>query len=723
MRTRLIRGKFTLLFMMLGLLLAVPAIAFAQDVTGSTSPLVPTIQSDKADYAPGELVTLTGSGWQPGESVNIVVNDDVGQTWNRNVNVIADASGNITDQFNLPNMFVATYSVTATGASGAVATSSFTDGQLTSAVITTRTATGTPPSATCDATNAASFASGSTVCAHVVATLNSGGSKTEWQLKWFAPGVNINSGTPAQETSYSEDSTLTSATHDDFFVPTAVGTWTLVACKTGNTGGCAPGNVQSTQTFAVTKPKLTVTCDNKSRDYGDANPTLTATISGFQGSDTQANSTTGAPSCSTAANATSSVSGSPYTITASQGSLASSKYDFTLVNGNLTVNKAPLTVTANDDSREYGAANPTFTANFSGFKNGENLASSGVTGSPSLTTTATATSSVSGSPYAITAAVGTLAADNYSFTYQNGSLTVTKAPLTVKANDDSREYGNANPAFTANFSGFKNSETLATSGVTGSPSLTTTATPTSSVAGSPYAITAALGTLASGNYSFTTFVDGKLSVNKTTLTVTADNKFKILGAANPNFTASYSGFKNGETLGTSGVTGLPSLTTTADQQSPVGSYTITAAVGSLAANNYSFAFQNGTLKIGVNYSGFLQPINDTAHQIGTTESKFKLGQTIPVKFIISNAAGTAVQQTPNPTFTKSQNRGACDPTTTLEDPVVASPDNGTQYIFTGGQYHYNWSTKGLTAGEYRIYANLANLEDGTINYVDICLTK
>jgi hypothetical protein len=636
MRTRLIRGKFTLLFMMLGLLLAVPAIAFAQDVTGSTSPLVPTIQSDKADYAPGELVTLTGSGWQPGESVNIVVNDDVGQTWNRNVNVIADASGNITDQFKLPNMFVATYSVTATGASGAVATSSFTDGQLTSAVITTRTATGTPPSATCDATNAASFASGSTVCAHVVATLNSGGSKTEWQLKWFAPGVNINSGTPAQETSYSEDSTLTSATHDDFFVPTAVGTWTLVACKTGNTGGCAPGNVQSTQTFAVTKPKLTVTCDNKSRDYGDANPTLTATISGFQGSDTQANSTTGAPSCSTAANATSSVSGSPYTITASQGSLASSKYDFTLVNGNLTVNKAPLTVTADNKSREYGAANPTFTASYSGFKNGQ---------------------------------------------------------------------------------------TLATSGVTGSPSLTTTATPTSSVAGSPYAITAALGTLASGNYSFTTFVDGKLSVNKTTLTVTADNKFKILGAANPNFTASYSGFKNGETLGTSGVSGLPSLTTTADLQSPVGSYTITAAVGSLTANNYSFAFQNGTLKIGVNYSGFLQPINDTAHQIGTTESKFKLGQTIPVKFIISNAAGTPVQQTPNPTFTKSQNRGACDPTTTLEDPVVASPDNGTQYIYTGGQYHYNWSTKGLTAGEYRIYANLANLEDGTINYVDICLTK
>jgi hypothetical protein len=116
--------------MMLGMLLAVPAIAFAQDVTGSTPPVLPTIQSDKADYAPGELVTLTGSGWVPGESVNIVVNDDVGQSWNRNVNVTADASGNITDLFNLPNSFVAQYSVTATGAQSGTATTSFTDGNL-----------------------------------------------------------------------------------------------------------------------------------------------------------------------------------------------------------------------------------------------------------------------------------------------------------------------------------------------------------------------------------------------------------------------------------------------------------------------------------------------------------------------------------------------------------------------------------------------------------------
>jgi hypothetical protein len=119
------------------------AMAITADPSGNTAP-APTIQSDKEDYAPGATVTLTGSNWQPGESVNIVVNDDVGQSWSRNVNVTADDNGNISDSFQLPNTFVATYSVKATGASGAVATSSFTDGQLASAVITSRTATGTP---------------------------------------------------------------------------------------------------------------------------------------------------------------------------------------------------------------------------------------------------------------------------------------------------------------------------------------------------------------------------------------------------------------------------------------------------------------------------------------------------------------------------------------------------------------------------------------------------
>ena len=89
----------------------------------------PQIWSDKADYAPGETVVLSGANWAPGDSVHIRVNDDAGETWSRDVDVTADASGAISDQFNLPEWFVANYTVTATGATG-TATTSFTDGNV-----------------------------------------------------------------------------------------------------------------------------------------------------------------------------------------------------------------------------------------------------------------------------------------------------------------------------------------------------------------------------------------------------------------------------------------------------------------------------------------------------------------------------------------------------------------------------------------------------------------
>jgi hypothetical protein len=52
-------------------------------------------------------------------------------------------------------------------------------------------------------------------------------------------------------------------------------------------------------------------------------------------------------------------------------------------------------------------------------------------------------------------------------------------------------------------------------------------------------------------------------------------------------------------------------------------------------------------------------------------------------------------------------------------PAVTA-DGGSSYVWDGSQYQYNWSTKNLTAGEYRIFANLA---DGTVQHVDICLSK
>ena len=91
---------------------------------------------DVRAYDHCQLVTLTGSNWSPGESVHIYVNDDQSSSWSRDTDVTADESGLIQDQFNLPDWFVASYSVKATGSSGSVATTSFTDGNVSFALAT-----------------------------------------------------------------------------------------------------------------------------------------------------------------------------------------------------------------------------------------------------------------------------------------------------------------------------------------------------------------------------------------------------------------------------------------------------------------------------------------------------------------------------------------------------------------------------------------------------------
>ena len=151
--------------------------------------------------------------------------------------------------------------------------------------------------------------------------------------------------------------------------------------------------------------------------------------------------------------------------------------------------------------------------------------------------------------------------------------------------------------------------------------------------------------------------------------------------------------------------------------STVGTKTVTCTATDRAGNTNS-----KTVNYSVEYgwNGFLQPINDTAHQTGLTQSRFKLGSTVPAKFVLRNAAGQIVQQSTNPTFSRTNRLRACDSNTTSEPTSTdLAPDGGASYSWDGSQYHYNWSTKPIKeVGVYRIYANLA---DGTQRWVDICL--
>ena len=252
----------------------------------------------------------------------------------------------------------------------------------------------------------------------------------------------------------------------------------------------------------------------------------------------------------------------------------------------LTVNKATLTITAANASRAYGVPNPAFAYVPTGFVNGDT--SSVLSGTPSLTTTAT-TSSAPGT-YPITAAAGTLTAANYSFTFAAGTLTVTTAAQTITFTPPASPvtYGVSPITLSAT-----STSGLAVSfSVMSGPGTISGSTLTISGAGT---VVVAANQAGNADYAAAAQVTQSVTVNKATLTITAANASRAYGASNPAFTYLPTGFVNGDT--SSVLSGAPSLTTTANTTSAPGSYPITAAAGTLTAANYSFTFAAGTLTV------------------------------------------------------------------------------------------------------------------------------
>ena len=91
---------------------------------------------------------------------------------------------------------------------------------------------------------------------------------------------------------------------------------------------------------------------------------------------------------------------------------------------NITITQAPLLVSANDESIANGDAIPSpLSATITGYVNGENFGSSDLSGSASVTTSATQGAGIG--DYAIIAADGTLDSTNYSFSFAAGNLEMT----------------------------------------------------------------------------------------------------------------------------------------------------------------------------------------------------------------------------------------------------------------------------------------------------------
>jgi hypothetical protein len=215
---------------------------------------------------------------------------------------------------------------------------------------------------------------------------------------------------------------------------TGTGTVTVRALQPGDSNWNAAAPMD--QSFVVARSDQTITfVAIADRTYGDAPFHFTATAS------------SGLPVSFTLLSGPANVSGDLLTITGSgmvsvraQQAGDSNWNSANPVDQSFLVAKAVVTVTADNQTRVYGAPNPTFTATYNGFVNGDDA--SAISGAPQVSTSATIASSVSGSPYPIVLAQGSLNAANYSFAFVNGTLSISQASSSVVV------ASSANPACT-----------------------------------------------------------------------------------------------------------------------------------------------------------------------------------------------------------------------------------------------------------------------------------
>jgi len=152
----------------------------------------------------------------------------------------------------------------------------------------------------------------------------------------------------------------------------------------------------------------------------------------------------------------------------------------------------PSVVTAKSVSREYGDANPQFEYSVAG---------GALNGTPVISCQATATSMPG--EYPITIVRGSVT--NKDVTFVDGTLTITKAPLTITAKSYTIKQGEPLPKYEITYFGFKNGETKSV--LTKQPTISCSATSTNE----PGTYTITVSGATANNYEIT-HVKGTLRI-------------------------------------------------------------------------------------------------------------------------------------------------------------------------------------------------------------------
>jgi hypothetical protein len=451
----------------------------------------------------------------------------------------------------------------------------------------------------------------------------------------------------------------------------------------GSTPGAVTGSLQATDNAAGSPQTITITATAVVQQpqtisftlaspvtYGTAPITLGATAT--SGLTVTYAITSGAQYGSVKGNVLTVTGAGTIVVQASQAGSPAYKAA-TAVSQTLVVNKASLTLTANNITGGTGVI-PPLTYSYSGLVNGDTFAGA-TTGAPAETTTATATSPAG--TYPITLAQGTLAAANYTFAFVSGTLTLQGTGQTINftALPASVTYGVAPITLVATASsGLPVSFTVTGPATLIGTTLTITGVGTVTVTATQGGSTPIYQPYAPAQPVVQTIV-----VNQATLTVTANSATRIYGANNPTFTGTYTGAQNGDTF-------LETYSTAATSSSNVGTYTITPVVTGTALANYKVVTVTGTL---------------TITQAATSITLVTSVNPVPVSGAVTLTATLTIPGgTPTGTFTFYQN---------------GTSIGGATYTTAGTTVTAVKAYTALNASEafYVVYANDANLASAT----------
>ena len=589
----------------------------APSTAGTPSASGATIASDKADYPPGSTVYLSGAGWQPGESVRIVVDDDglQEQVFQRDVTVVADGDGNVADTFQLPNWFVANYTVTATGEQSGVATTAFTDLLSgTSTVSPASVQSGSTTQFTLRVTNTTTNENNDVMgCARVAvpsgygtATVVAGSLRTSVQDPVPTSGAGwtatIASGNVVQLTAVNGNDRFGSNGWVEVKVsvtaPATAGssTWTTSAFR-GNGCGTISEFLFNTQpsvnvTPACTAVSVTTNPSNETVTYGN-NATFTAAAGGTAPVSVQwQRSTDNGATWSNVSGANS----TSLTVTKPTVSQSSNRYRAVFTNTcngtrTATTSEATLTVSAKNLTVNGAVAN---NKPYDGSKAATvDFTAASLVGVVSGDTVTLVTSGYSAEfndknvgtdkPVTVTGvALGGADAANYTVSQPTGlKANITSRQVTVTADPQSKTYGEDDPALT-----YQVTSGSVVSGDGFSGALTRDAGENVG----DYAIKQ--GTLTLGSNYELSFVGANLTIGPATLFVDAADKLKTYGEDDPQFTYALRGFVDDEAADSAGVTGAAGCSRVAGED--VGEYEIACAPGDLKIDeskpqNYVFA--------------------------------------------------------------------------------------------------------------------------------------